>query len=407
MTTRIALLLTTVAVGAADAALLDTRYWEAGHLEAIRAGRLADDPAVTASLESLRREADDALRDGPYTVVDKAIVPPSGDKHDYLSFSRYWWPNPDTPDGLPYIRRDGEVNRKLLANGDRVRIGRMYDDFEALALAAYLINEQVYAPKAVETLRTWFLDPATRMNPNLNFAQGVPGKAAGRAPGIIDTRHFIRVIEGVALLESIGRIEPAEVMALRAWFDEFLTWLLESELGRKERAAANNHGFWFAAQAARIAVFVGKPDVAAELIEETLDRRMAEGFEADGSQPEELKRTQSLHYSLFSLSALTSLARLAEGSDISADVWSHVTPNGASVRAAMDFAAPFAAKPGEWTHPQIKRFKVSDRQSMLFYLAASRLDEPAYLDHLDLSDKRFQGRHLAPLMFSRPDSARQ
>lgn len=261
MTCSTALFLTSSLVaGLAGRAIADapaTKYWEGEPLAAIRAGNLADDPPIASARDDLCRAAELALRQGPYTVMDKAIVPPSGDKHDYLSYSRYWWPDPDSPDGLPYIRRDGEVNRRLLANGDRVRIGQMYDDFEALALAAYLIDEDRYAPKAVETLRVWFLDPATRMNPNLNFAQAVPGRSDGRSLGIIDTRHFIPVIDRVVLLEAIDAIAPSKAQALREWFAEFLDWLMTSDLGDGERRAQNNHGFWFAAQAARIALFVG------------------------------------------------------------------------------------------------------------------------------------------------------
>ena len=54
-----------------------------------------------------------SLSDGPWSVMDKQHVPPSGDKHDYMSLGPYWWPDPDKPDGLPYIRRDGEVVESL------------------------------------------------------------------------------------------------------------------------------------------------------------------------------------------------------------------------------------------------------------------------------------------------------
>ena len=279
------------------------------HLAEIKRSPESCSEPIRDSLRQLVRNADAALLRGPYSVVDKEIVPPSGDKHDYLSFSRYWWPNPDTPDGLPYVRRDGEVNRSLLARGDRNRIGVFFDDIESLSLAAFLVDEHEYAPHAIRLLRVWFINPETRMNPNLNFGQGVPGKADGRGVGIIDTRHFIRVLESVALLNEIGKLSDADRQALREWFCDYLEWLTTSDLGAQERSAKNNHGTWYAAQVAYIALFVEKPDLAREIVTEVRDKRIGESFQLDGSQQNELTRTRSLHYSLFNLSALFVVAR--------------------------------------------------------------------------------------------------
>src|SRR5512142_174353 len=70
----------------------------------------AGDRSLRPAVERLRRDAAAALGAGPFSVIQKSRVPPSGDKHDYLSFGPYWWPDPKKPNGLPYIRRDGEVN---------------------------------------------------------------------------------------------------------------------------------------------------------------------------------------------------------------------------------------------------------------------------------------------------------
>ena len=44
---------------------------------------------------------------------DEGKTPASGDKHDYMSQARYFWPDPAKPDGLPYINRDGISNPEL------------------------------------------------------------------------------------------------------------------------------------------------------------------------------------------------------------------------------------------------------------------------------------------------------
>lgn len=376
-----------------------TKYWEGDHLAKIREVT-KHSSVVRRSLKDLRQVADVAFDDGPYSVVDKEITPPSGDKHDYLSFSRYWWPNPDTPDGLPFLRHDGRVNRKRVAMGDRQAIGSLCEDVESLSLAAYLFDDERYAAHAARLLRVWFLDQATRMNPNLNFAQGVPGRADGRAPGVLDARHFIRVLDGVALLEELGAIEESEVAELKAWFAEYLDWLLTSDLGRAERRAMNNHGFWYAAQAARIALFVEQPEVARQLLEEVRDRRIAEGIKSDGRQPEELKRTLSLHYSLFSLASIAVSARLGE--DLGIDLWEYESPSGGGFRKALKYAGPHAADVAGWEHPMIDRYAVSNSQAALFYLAASRLREPDPLEWLAEADTRYRDRFLTPLLFADP-----
>ena len=122
----------------------------------------------------MRENAKEALGRGPYSVTFKKDVPSSGDKHDYMSFSRYWWPNPETPDGLPYVRRDGHVNVEIRRRGDRDQIGQLFIDVETLALAYYLFQAEQYATHAIKLIHTWYLDPETKMNPHLRFGKRCP-----------------------------------------------------------------------------------------------------------------------------------------------------------------------------------------------------------------------------------------
>ena len=374
-----------------------TLVWEGEHLASLQRGTENAPEPIRDSLRQLRTAADDALQRAPSSVMDKKLVPPSGDKHDYLSYSRYWWPNPDTEDGLPYVRRDGVVNHKLIANGDRMTIGMLYEDVEALALSAYLLGDERCGEHAVAMLHAWFLSPDTRMNPHLRYAQAVPGRAEGRSPGVIDTRHFLRIIDAALLLRETGHLNDENLLGLQTWFTEFLEWLLSSELGRGEGAAKNNHGAWYDAQTAGLALFVGKPELARDIIHDVAQTRIPQCIEADGSMPEELKRTRSLHYSLFALSALATAARLGEHVEV--DLWDRESVSGERLRAALDYAAPYTLDQEAWPHPMIADYAISDRQSQLFYLAASRADDPEYLGYLELAPKRFQGRHLTPLMF--------
>jgi hypothetical protein len=329
----------------------------------------------------LRKNAEISLKRGPYSVMDKKLTPPSGDKHDYLSHSRYWWPNPDTTDGLPYVRHDGRTNRKLLAQGDRDTIGMLYDDLETLALAGYLLNDDRCSHHGALLVRTWFFNPDTKMNPHLRYSQGVPGRSEGRGAGIIDTRHFVRVLDSVALLRETDAWSAEDQQALVAWMNQFLDWLQNDSLGKEEAAARNNHGTWYDAQTATIALFVGQHRLAKQIVEQAKAKRIAKCIEPDGRQLEELDRTKGLHYCVFNLSAMSKLARIGE--HVGVDLWRFETDDGRSIRRGLDFLLPFLSGEREWPYEQIEEMSVSPSDMGLFYLAAARYGEPEYLSVLD------------------------
>jgi hypothetical protein len=308
-------------------------------------------------------------------------MPPSGDKHDYLSYARYWWPNPDTPDGLPYIRRDGKTNEELLAKGDREPIGMFYDDLETLALAGYLLDEANSAEHGAMLVRTWFLDPATKMNPHLRYGQAVPGRNDGRGSGIIDTRHFIRVLDAVALLKETGAWTDADQAALTAWMKQYLDWLLHDPMGKDESSEKNNHGTWYDAQVAAIAMFIGERGIARQIVEDAKKKRIERCIEPDGQQPEEADRTKGLHYCVFNMSAMAVLARIGE--HLNVDLWNYESADGRSLRRGLEFVVPYLLGEKDWPHEQIEEMYVSPADTGLFFLSARRYDEPRYLRAID------------------------
>jgi hypothetical protein len=359
----------------------NTVYWDGAHLAAIRAGNFKDDARYREVLTRLKKNAEISRKRGPYSVMDKMDLPASGDKHDYLSFARYWWPNPDSNDGMPYVRRDGRTNEELLARGDRVPIGKLYDDLETLALAGYLLNDSRYANHAAMLVRTWFLDSATKMNPHLRYGQAVPGQKEGRGAGIIDTRHFIRVLDSVVLLKHTEAWADSDQAALVAWMKQYLEWLRNDPLGQDEAREINNHGTWYDAQIAAIAMFVGDRELARETVEAAKAKRIARCIEPDGRQPEELNRTKGLHYSVFNMSAMAVLARIGE--QVEVDLWYHATTDGRSLRRGLEFVMPYLAGEKEWPHEQIEEIDISPSDMGLFYLAAVRYGEPTYRQVLD------------------------
>ena len=107
---------------------------------------------------ALLARAQSALARKNHCVVDKTHVPASSNKHDYMSMGPYWWPDPQSKDGLPYIRRDGHFNPERDSDAfDVSDLGDMSQDVQALSLAYYFTGEKRYALKAGELLRVWFL----------------------------------------------------------------------------------------------------------------------------------------------------------------------------------------------------------------------------------------------------------
>src|SRR5689334_5680509 len=92
------------------------------------------DKQLAPALAALEREAKAALQAGPFSVVDKTNVPPSGDKHDYMSIGPYFWPDPASSNGLPYIRHDGRRN-PANRTSDRRDLSSMVGNVETFALA--------------------------------------------------------------------------------------------------------------------------------------------------------------------------------------------------------------------------------------------------------------------------------
>ena len=310
----------------------------------------AGDHSFDAPLEQLKREADRALTEGPWSVVDKPVVPPSGDKHDYLSLARYYWRNPNTPDGLPYISRDGEVNPEIWTIPDHKSFDTLMDNALTLGLAYYFTGDARSAEYAARLLRVWFLDDATRMNPHLNFTQGVRGESTGRNAGIIETRELAQVVDAIGLLAGSKAWTENDQRGMTEWCARFLDWLLNSDLGGKEAQQRNNHGTFYDAQVIALAFFVGDDAVARKFLQRATTERIPQQIEPNGIQPFELARTIAWHYHVFNLQALCRLASFGER--VGMDIWNFATRDGRSLRAATDFLVPYVeGKP--WEYQQI------------------------------------------------------
>lgn len=322
-------------------------------------------------------EANGALAAPLVSVMDKEEVPPSGDKHDYMSLGPYWWPDLSKKDGLPYIRRDGEVNPESKKYGDNKRLDDMVERLQALALAYHITEEASFAEKAIAQVHRWFIAPETRMNPNLNYGQAIKGVVEGRGIGIIETYQLRYLLDALTLLSTSERWTPTLDTGMNAWLLDYLTWLQLSQYGKDEAGWKNNHGTAYDVQVSCLALYLGRVELAREVIGNVLQRRIATQVEPDGSQPFELERTKSWGYSNMNLGALVELAHL--GRRVGVDLWNASTTDGRSIRGAVTFLLPYARGEKEWTWPLLEPMD-PERLYYAVSMAAVALKDPVFAE---------------------------
>jgi hypothetical protein len=335
------------------------------------------DAHLQAPFAALKRRAELALQAPLRSVIEKIMLPPSGSKNDYMSMGPYWWPNPATANGLPFVQRDGQRNPELAGNAlDASRQQGMLSDVRDLSLAYYFTSDARYAQKAAEAIRTWFINPRTRMNPHLRFGQGVPGIAEGRGTGIIDTRDYWMVFDAVALIAPApapNSLSSDDHKALRQWMVDYADWMHTSKLGRDEAAAKNNHGMFYDVQLVALWLYIGETEKARQLLFDVQRNRFAAQIDAQGRMPLELARTRPYHYHTFTLEATTRLARYAQvlasrphpagvlppqdprcqtpGTEprCTVDLWG-LSIDGKSLPGVLDFVAGVVTQPKSWAH---------------------------------------------------------
>lgn len=324
-------------------------------LRSVRARVATHDPSLFPAWSALTNAARKELKRRPVSVTEKPKAPASGDRHDYSSQAPYFWPDPSKPDGLPYVRRDGQRNPESGGeNSDAARLDHTTTAVQTLALAYYLGGREEHAAHAARLLRVFFLDPATRMNPHFSHAQAVPGRNTGRGTGMIESRSLPGVCDAAGLLAGSTNWNRADQEGLERWMGEFLDWALSSPQGREERAARNNHGSFYDVQVAHLALFCGRTGLAREIVASAATNRLDLQIQADGRQPLELARQDSFSYSRFNLLALFELATL--GDRVGVDLWRHATPEGAGMRRALDFLLAHAEDPAQpWPWEKTKK----------------------------------------------------
>lgn len=321
--------------------------------------------------ERIVEDAEKALTRGPYSVVDKTTLPPSNDPHDYWHPAPYYWPNPCKRDGIPYISRDGlrvpgtRLYEPDSDRYDRTRLQLMFDGTTALALGWALTGREDFAEHGAQLVRCWFLDPATRMNPHLLYAQVRRGhnKDLGSPSGIIELKDLYYFLDAVKLLERSGAFSDNDSAALKQWLTQYLSWLETSSQGKKECSARNNHGTYFDLHTAAVNSYLGN-SLALQHIFLRAQSRISQQFTVQGEQPEEMQRSLTQHYCFFNLQGWFNILLLARAHGFSLSQ--------AHTRLGAAFDWLLGQDLSNWPYEQIEPF---DRDRLLpLVLAAQRLE---------------------------------
>ncbi|KAF8705971.1 Chondroitin AC alginate lyase, partial [Rhizoctonia solani] len=325
-----------------------------------------------AAQASIVKFADEVLREGPWSVMNKTVTPPSGNKHhlDLLILDQSYWPNCDgignttelTQEEIyvtcPYERRDGQFNPDYRLANDSGATQALMDALLYAPIAHLVISKSPelntakrpdgwYASQALRAAQIFFVDEATRVNPHLNYSQLLrgPGTQVGSPTGVLDMHWWPKALSGILLMKEMGVWSEADLAGVVNWAKAYIPWLQTNELAKAERASDNNHGSYFFNQLAALQILVGDLDGAKATVQDYFTGIYMSQIDEKGDQPKESARTHPYHYRGYNLCAMINSARLAEF--VGYDGWNAKSSSGAGIQTAADYAMQFTPGPGE------------------------------------------------------------
>jgi Alginate lyase len=330
------------------------------------------------SLERARvlKAANQYLSEKPVTITASHSPRSAGGTHDFFSEGDYWWPDPENPGG-PYIQRDGMSNPDNFVDHRRALM-RLSVQVPALTAAWQLTHDVKYAKHAALHLRAWFIDDATRMNPNLLYSQAIHGRFTGRGTGIIDTIHLVEVARAIEVLGKSGALSKSDLAGIKKWFTDYTQWMNTHEYGIAERDAINNHGTCWVMQVAAFAHLTGdaaRLQYCGDRFKSVLLTQIA----ADGSFPQELRRTKPYGYTLFNIEALAAICQILSRPDN--NLWAYQLPDGRGMRKSMSYVTPYIQNKNKWPmKPDVMYWDEWPMRQASLLFAGLAFGETSYLD---------------------------
>lgn len=343
-----------------------------------QAGEKVTVDVATIDRARILKAAEAALKQEPVSITKFTAKLSEGGPHDFYSNGDYWWPDPTKTNGLPYIQRDGQSNPGNFTQ-HRQMVKELHLSVAALGAAYKITVDDRYLTKAVELLKVFFLDPETRMNPNLQYAQAIPGVSPGRGIGIIDTLQLIEVPRAIEAMAKSPAMPPEVLSGLKQWFRDYANWMVTSKNGHDEAAAKNNHAVAFHLQLAVFAEFVGDEEKLAQCRRQFKEVFVGKQMAPDGSFPAELARTKPYGYSIFQLDNMVTLCQVLSTSDD--DLWKFETADGRGIRKGVEFLYPFLVDKSKWPKkPDIQAWDGWPARQPHLLFAGLAFNEPRYLE---------------------------
>lgn len=326
--------------------------------------------------ERILEAADRYVSQTPLTITAFSTKRSAGGLHDFYSQADYFWPNPKDPTG-PYINRDGQSNPDNFDEHRKMMV-RLSIQMPALTAAWILTGDNRFGKRACDHLRAWFVNPETRMNPNLQFAQAVQGVSTGRSYGVIDSLHLVEVARAASLLTP--KILSAQNSdAVKGWFSSYLDWLSTSDPGKTERDAKNNHAMCWALQAAEYARLAGDDAARKEVYRRYRETMLPDQMAEDGSFPRELARTKPYSYSIFNFDMMAGLCQSLKG--LSPDPPTFELADGKGLAKAAEFLYPYFKDKNAWKWARdIEHFDALPVRSPGLLFSGIAFHEQKYID---------------------------
>jgi hypothetical protein len=298
--------------------------------------------------DQLLKDAEDVLKFNQYySVTFKIIPPPGGSIHDYYSVSGYRWQDSSKPEGTPYRKIDGKVNPEAKNMNDPAMLKNLSEDVFTLGLAYYFTNEEKFAQKSRSLLSAFFLNKETKMNPNFEFSQMIPG-IANSGGATISATALIPVVEGIQFIRKSQSWTPDDQRNMEQWFSKLLSWMLYSQKGKSQSLSKNNIGTYYVLQTSVYALFIGDYDLAKSIIERKAFALIDEQINSEGALPYELRRATPWNYVTYDFTAWDELVEVAK--KVNVDLLTYKNKNGASIKDAFDWLIPFATGEKKWNY---------------------------------------------------------
>ena len=337
---------------------------------------------ISFNLVSIEKERvlNDALHyknEKPITITRFLCERSAGTAHDFYSEGDYWWPDPENPSG-PYLRKDGLTNPENFTKHRELMV-RFSQISGAMASAYVITKNERYVKQLIPHLKAWFVNPKTRMNPNLLYAQAIKGVATGRGIGIIDTIHLMEVALAVKTIETSKSVSQTDIEAIKSWFSSYLEWLTTHPFGIAERDNGNNHSVCWAMQVAVFAKLVNNQELLAYCSTFYKNTLLPNQMAANGSFPLELARTKPYGYSIFNLDAMATLCQILSSKE--ENMFAFQTSDGRSLALGLAFLFPYLKNKSEWLYQKDVMFWEDwpVRQPSLLF-GGLALDNKAYLE---------------------------